>query len=121
MRIAAPADYGKDIHVHVPDGAIPKDGPSAGLAMAIALASAAHSIPVRSDTAISGEVTLTGQVLAVGAVREKLLAAKRSDFARVVMPSANRPEIERFSDEVTDGLNICFVSDVTSAWMILRA
>ena len=121
VRIAAPADYGKDIHVHVPDGAIPKDGPSAGLAMAIALASAAHSIPVRSDTAISGEVTLTGQVLAVGAVREKLLAAKRSDFARVVMPSANRPEIERFSDEVTDGLNICFVSDVTSAWMILRA
>lgn len=114
-RRAADADYGLDIHLHVPDGAIPKDGPSAGLAMAASLASSALHLPLPSDTAISGEITLTGAVLEVGAIREKVLAAKRAEFKKVILPLANRAEVERLGEDIAQGLEFVFVNDLSAA------
>jgi ATP-dependent Lon protease len=83
-----------DVHLHVPAGAIPKDGPSAGITMATALASLVTGRPVRSDTAMTGEVTLTGQVLPIGGVKEKALAAQRADIHRLVIPRRNEADID---------------------------
>jgi ATP-dependent Lon protease len=98
-----------DIHIHVPAGAISKDGPSAGLAMLCALASYFLNRPVRHDTAVTGEVTLTGRALPVGGIKEKLLAARRSGISRVILPEKNRPDVTKLSADTDIGLEIIYV------------
>jgi ATP-dependent Lon protease len=94
-------DFGrKQVHVHVPAGAIPKDGPSAGVAIATAMTSIATGVPVRSDIAMTGEVTLRGRVLPVGGVREKALAALRSGITTVVIPASNVGDLREIPKEV---------------------
>ena len=93
-----------DVHVHIPEGATPKDGPSAGITMAIALVSALTGVPTAADVAMTGEITLRGRVLAVGGVREKAVAALRQGMRTVILPSANVSELELLPDEVREGL-----------------
>ncbi len=101
----APDVLGKqDIHVHVPAGAIPKDGPSAGVTMATAIVSAARGIPVRSDVAMTGEITLSGLVLPVGGIREKALAARRYGIKTFVLPAQNAPDLDELPRDVRDDM-----------------
>ncbi|MBD5769789.1 endopeptidase La [Marinomonas colpomeniae] len=96
------------IHLHVPEGATPKDGPSAGVTMATALMSLARNEPIRRGLAMTGELTLTGQVLAVGGIREKLIAAKRSKISEIILPEPNRRDFEELPDSVKEGMTIHF-------------
>lgn len=98
-----------DIHIHIPEGAVPKDGPSAGITMATAMLSAVVEKPVRADLAMTGEITLRGRVLAIGGLKEKLLAAKYAKIKEVLVPGENRPDIEELDKEITKGLTITFV------------
>ena len=98
-----------DIHIHVPEGATPKDGPSAGVGMCTALISAFTNIPVRSDTAMTGEITLRGQVLKIGGLKEKLLAAKRGGIKRVILPKENAADLTEIPDQILDSLEIITV------------
>ena len=104
-----------DIHVHVPAGAIPKDGPSAGVAMFIALASLMTDRPVRSDTAMTGEISLRGLVLPVGGIKEKLAAAARAGITRVMLPARNRKDIEDLSEETRKQLELIWLEKVEDA------
>ncbi len=99
-----------DIHVHIPEGAVPKDGPSAGITMATAILSAIIRRPVRADLAMTGEITLRGHVLPIGGLKEKLLAAKYAKIKEVLVPAENKPDVEELDKEITDGLTITFVS-----------
>ncbi|MCH8155320.1 MAG: endopeptidase La, partial [Proteobacteria bacterium] len=96
----------KDIHVHVPDGATPKDGPSAGVAMVTAIVSALTGIAVRRDVAMTGEVTLRGRVLPIGGLKEKLLAALRAGIKTVLIPKENEKDLSEIPDNVRRGLEI---------------
>src|SRR5699024_12606397 len=96
----------RDIHVHVPDGATPKDGPSAGVAMTIALVSMLSQIPVRSDVAMTGEITLRGKVTEIGGLKEKLLAALRGGISTVIIPEDNRKDLADLPKNVTQDLEI---------------
>ena len=100
----------RDIHVHVPEGATPKDGPSAGVGMATAIISVMTGIPVRHDVAMTGEVTLRGRVLPIGGLKEKLLAALRSGIKTVLIPEENRRDLKEIPDIVTKGMEIIPVS-----------
>lgn len=102
-----------DLHVHVPEGAVPKDGPSAGITLATAILSAITKRPVRGDVAMTGEITLRGRVLPIGGLKEKLLAAKNVGMQRVLVPEKNRADVEILSEEITAGLEICFVSNMS--------
>lgn len=101
-----------DIHVHIPEGAVPKDGPSAGITMATAILSAIIKKPVRADLAMTGEITLRGRVLPIGGLKEKLLAAKYVKIKEVLVPAENKPDIQELDKEITDGLTITFVSSM---------
>jgi len=101
---------GRDIHVHIPAGATPKDGPSAGIAIATALVSALTGIPVRGDTAMTGEITLRGRVLPIGGLKEKLVAARRAGVTHVIIPLLNARELEEISADIRDGLTFHPVS-----------
>ena len=98
-----------DFHIHVPEGAVPKDGPSAGITMATAILSAVTSIPVKCKVAMTGEINLRGNVMPIGGLKEKLLAAKNAGIKTVLVPEKNRPEADEISKEITDGIEIAFV------------
>ena len=114
------SDYGiepeffekNDIHIHIPEGAIPKDGPSAGITMATAMLSAITKTPVRAEVAMTGEITLRGRVLPIGGLKEKLLAAKYAKIKTVLVPKENKPDIKEMSDEITNGLEIHLVDNM---------
>jgi ATP-dependent Lon protease len=126
---ASAADFGinpevlatKDIHLHIPAGAQPKDGASAGLAAAVAIASAASGYPVPGSVAVAGEITLTGRVLAVGALREKLLAAHRSGISIALVPAENEIELDEISDELRDRMDLRLIRTAAEAFTMLLA
>jgi ATP-dependent Lon protease len=99
-----------DLHLHVPAGAIPKDGPSAGVTMAAAIVSALRNQTVRDDVAMTGEITLSGLVLPVGGIREKALAARRHGIKTFVLPARNEPDLAELPPEVKDGMRFVLVS-----------
>jgi len=102
----------KDIHIHLPEGAVPKDGPSAGIGMVTSIVSALSGIPVRKDVAMTGEVTLRGRVLPIGGLKEKLLAALRGGITTVLIPEENRKDLAEIPDNVKQGMEIIPVSHV---------
>jgi ATP-dependent Lon protease len=101
-----------DVHVHVPAGAVPKDGPSAGITMAVAIVSVASGKPVSDKVAMTGEITLSGQVLGIGGVREKVLAAQRIDVEKVILPSENEPDLEELPEETRNELEFVLVDSI---------
>jgi ATP-dependent Lon protease len=105
-----------DIHIHLPEGAIPKDGPSAGITMATALVSVLAQRAVRKDVAMTGEITLRGNVLPVGGVKEKLLAARRAKLKTVILPEPNRRDLDDLPQEVRDDLKFVFVEHVSEVF-----
>ncbi len=107
-----------DIHIHIPEGAVPKDGPSAGITMTTAILSAVLDVPVRADTAMTGEITLRGRVLPIGGLKEKLLAAGNAGIKQVLVPQKNTAEVAEISEEITGGLTILGVSSIED---VLRA
>ena len=115
------ADYGvdkeffseNDIHIHVPEGAVPKDGPSAGITMATAILSAVSGIKVKCKVAMTGEINLRGNVMPIGGLKEKLLAAKNAGIKKVLVPKKNEPMVKEISEEITSGLKIVYVSHMS--------
>lgn len=105
----------KDMHIHVPDGATPKDGPSAGVAMVVALTSLFTNKPVSKDVAMTGEITLRGDILPVGGVKEKVLAAVRSGITDIILPFLNQKDISEMRDNITEGINFHFVKKIEEA------
>ena len=120
-ELGVPADAFRywDLHVHVPAGAIPKDGPSAGVAMTAALASIYTRRRVRHDVAMTGEITLRGLVLPVGGIKEKVLAARRAGLTCVVLPEKNRKDVDEIKDEAVEGLEVHYVKRITEALDVL--
>lgn len=110
-----------DFHIHVPDGATPKDGPSAGVTLATAIFSLLTGKPVRNDFAMTGEITLRGRVTAVGGIKEKVIGALRAGVRNIILPEENRKDLENVPDEVREKLTFHFVSDVTRAWELTVA
>jgi ATP-dependent Lon protease len=103
---------GRRLHLHVPAGAVPKDGPSAGITMATALASLLTGRPVRPEVGMTGELTLAGRVLPIGGVKQKLLAAHRAGLTEIVIPARNEPDLDDLPADVRDGLRIHVLADV---------
>jgi ATP-dependent Lon protease len=114
IELGLTADYfeEKDIHIHVPEGAIPKDGPSAGITIAAAMVSAFAERPLRRDIAMTGEITLRGNVLPVGGIKEKVLAARRSGITTILLPEANRKNLEEIPKSLRKDLSLIFIGDV---------
>ncbi|OYV88350.1 MAG: endopeptidase La, partial [Acidobacteria bacterium 21-70-11] len=114
VQLPLPADFfeTRDIHVHVPEGAIPKDGPSAGITMAMALLSAVVGVPVRQDLAMTGEITLRGKVLPVGGIKDKVLAAFRSGIREVILPEENEKDLEEIPEEVRNAIQFHLVKEM---------
>jgi ATP-dependent Lon protease len=104
-----------ELHIHIPEGAIPKDGPSAGMAMALALISLITDRKIRHDVAMTGELTLRGEVLPIGGLNEKLLAAQRNKIKTVLIPEENMPNLEEIPDKVKEGLTIEPVKHIKDA------
>jgi ATP-dependent Lon protease len=104
-----------DLHVHVPQGAVPKDGPSAGVGMVSSLASLLTGRAIRPRVAMTGEITLRGKVLPVGGIKEKVLAAKRAGIERVVLPERNRRDVEEITGGLLDGLELQYVGTINEA------
>lgn len=102
----------KDIHIHVPEGAVPKDGPSAGVTLTTALISALSGIPVRHDVAMTGEVTLRGRVLPIGGLREKTMAAYRNGIGTVIIPKANQPDLDEVEPVVKEHVSFVVADHV---------
>jgi ATP-dependent Lon protease len=100
------------VHIHVPAGAIPKDGPSAGVTMATVLASVYTRFPVRADTAMTGEITLSGLVLPIGGVKEKVLAAHRTGIRRVILPRENQKDLREIPDHMRNEMEFLFVERI---------
>ena len=103
----------KDIHIHVPEGAVKKEGPSAGAALATAILSSFTNIKINANLAMTGEITIRGNILAIGGVKEKIYAAKRAGIETVLVPEQNKEDVLELSEEVTKGLNILFVNNLT--------
>ncbi len=120
-RFKLPADFqkDKDVHIHVPEGAIPKDGPSAGITLAAALLSAFTGEPIKQGYAMTGEITLTGRLLPIGGVKEKVLAAHRNRMHTVLMPEANRKDIEELPREVLVSMKFVFAGNALEALLAL--
>ena len=118
-----PKDFNRrlDVHIHVPEGAIPKDGPSAGITMCTALVSALSKIPVRRDVAMTGEITLRGKVLPIGGVKEKLLAAHRIGVTTIVLPRENEKDLADVPKNVLDALQVVLVSHIDEVLKIALA
>ncbi len=106
---------GREIHIHLPEGAIPKDGPSAGITMAMAIISAASNLPARNDIAMTGEITLRGNVLPIGGLNEKLLAAQRSGITTVLIPKDNSKDLTEIPEKVKEGLLIVPIETIEEA------
>jgi ATP-dependent Lon protease len=104
----------KDLHIHAPEGAVPKDGPSAGVTMTTALVSALSGIPVRADVAMTGEITLHGRVLPIGGLREKTMAAYKAEIATVIIPSANKPDLEEVDDVVKNAIDFVYADELST-------
>lgn len=113
-ELGIPAEFfkEKDLHLHIPEGAVPKDGPSAGITMALAMISAAAEKPVRQDIAMTGELTVRGSVLAIGGLKEKMLAAAQVGIHTLIVPEQNRKDVEKLSADVTQDLTIHYVKDM---------
>lgn len=110
-----------DIHIHIPEGAVPKDGPSAGITMATAILSAIAELPVRADVAMTGEITLRGRVLPIGGLKEKLLAANQAGMHTVIVPAKNRPDVDEIQEEIKAGMEIVYaetMADVLKAALV---
>ena len=108
-------EFKGDVHIHVPAGAIPKDGPSAGIAMATALVSALSRRPVGNDVAMTGEITISGRMLPIGGLKEKILGAVRAGINHIVIPKDNEADLEDLTPEVRDKLKVSAVEDLAQA------
>ncbi len=117
-ELGLPSNFnkGKEVHIHLPEGAIPKDGPSAGITLTMAMYSAFKKIPARCDVAMTGEITLRGQVLAIGGLNEKLLAARRAGIKKVLIPKENEKDLAEIKPEVKEGLKIIPISSISQAF-----